>query len=60
MLKVTFVNRPNMQLYAEFMLSTLAAKEGLEIIPGSIRRVAREEAEACLTKKPTTESAAAG
>lgn len=56
MLKVTFVNRPNMRLYAEFMLATLAAKEGLEIIPESITR---EEAESCLTKKPTTESAAA-
>ena len=28
MLKVTFVNRPDMRRYAEYMLSVMAAKEG--------------------------------
>ena len=42
MLKVTFVNRPDMRRYAEYMLSVMAAKEGLEFVPGSVTSERRQ------------------
>lgn len=59
---VEFHGAPNWQRFAETWAAILAAKEGLEVVPGSVRLELnnREEAKSCLTKKPTTESAAAG
>lgn len=34
---ITVVGKPNYQKFAETWMAILAAKEGLEIVPGSVR-----------------------
>ena len=44
--KITFIGKPNLQRFAETWVAILAAKQGLEVVPGSVKVVRREEAKA--------------
>lgn len=35
-LKVTFIGKPNLQVFGETLARFLAAKQGLELVPGSV------------------------
>lgn len=43
MMKVEFHGTPNWQRFAETWAQIMAAKEGLEVVPGSVRVVLKSE-----------------